>query len=89
MLLQFLKEFKPSAEKPPVREIAKTAMNYFYNGFAMDFIPLIPFFAIKMKRNRQQLFYIIKMIRLVKGFDLFDVPSMMTKIKFFYNKTLL
>ena len=77
MCVQFFREFKPSAEKPPVRDFAKCAMNYINTGFAKDFIPLLPFYAVKLKRNRQNLFYIIKMVRLIKGFEIFDVHTMM------------
>lgn len=63
-------------------------MNYLHNGFAMDVIPLIPFYSVDLKRNRQSLFYIIKMIRLIKGFTIFDVPSMMEKVNHYYAEKL-
>jgi hypothetical protein len=64
-------------------------MNYLKTGFAMDFIPIIPFYGVSLKRKRQDLFYIIKMIRLIKGFTIFDVPRMMEKVKFYYHKKLM
>jgi hypothetical protein len=54
----------------------------------MDFIPLIPFYSIDLKRNRHTMFYIIKMIRLIKGFTIFDVPTMMEKVKYYFNEKL-
>ena len=42
-------------------------------SFAVDLICLLPLGTLKMKRNREFLFFIIKMLRLVKGFELFNV----------------
>lgn len=89
LLLQFFIEFRPSAEKAPVRDIPKISVHYLQNGFAMDFIPIIPFYAVSLKRKRQDLFYIIKMIRLIKGFNIFDVQNMMTKVKAFYHRKMM
>ena len=65
----------------------KIAMNFINNGsFKLDLICLLPFEYIKMKRERQLLFFLIKMLRLPKGLELFDVHEMMKYVKSLYQK---
>ena len=72
-LLQFIREYKEDGF-PPERDIAKIAIHYMTKGsFAVDLVCLLPLGILKMKRNREFLFFIIKMLRLVKGFELFNV----------------
>jgi len=44
---------------------------------------------MRLKRKREDLFFILKMIRLHKGFKLFDVPKLMGFIKSLFMKNLL
>ena len=52
-------------------------MNYLNTSFVLDFVPLLPLNFIPMYRKRQYLWYILKMIRIYKGFEVFDVPEIM------------
>jgi hypothetical protein len=80
-LLQFILEYQIEGYQP-VRDIAKIAKNYIYKGsFLIDFICLLPLTVIKLKRNRQLLFFIVKLIRLMKGFTLLDVQKLMSFLK--------
>lgn len=88
MITQALLEYKVQGGKLPVRDPGKTATRYLQTDFIYDLIPLIPFQFQSMYRNRQYLFYVVKMMRLWKGFDLFNVPKMMDKIKNHYQKSL-
>ena len=63
-------------------------MRYISTMFIYDLIPLIPMQFLKMKKDRQYLFYIVKMMRLKKGFDLYNVTAMMEKIKKYYKDSL-
>ena len=72
-----------------IRDPMKICMNYIYEGsFFLDFIVLLPFEYLKLKRKREDLFYLIKMLRIIKGFVLFDVPDMMAFVKAQYQKKL-
>jgi len=64
------------------------AVNYVKTAFIFDLIPLAPFWLMKLPRKRERLFLLLKMIRLVKGFSLFDIPKMMEFIKNAFKKNL-
>jgi aromatic ring-opening dioxygenase LigB subunit len=72
-------------EKIPINDPFKIGNNYLYSSFPLDLISLIPLQFIKLKRSRQLLFFMLKMVRLIKGFKLFNVPLMMVKVKKLYN----
>lgn len=63
-------------------------MNYLKTDFLWDFIPLLPVNFFPMYRKRHYLFYLLKMIRINKGFEVFDVPKIMIQVKAAYNRKL-
>ena len=63
-------------------------MNYLRNGFLLDIITLIPLNFLNLYRRRNVLFLIIKMLRIYKGFALFDVPRIMAVIKKGYQSKM-
>ena len=75
LVLQF---FKSGEEKVKFLTIAQ---KYLSDGFLTDFIPIIPLQLVELKNNRNRLFYLIKLIRMEKGFALFDVDKIMRAIK--------
>jgi hypothetical protein len=81
MITQFLLEYRNEGDKATIRDPVLIAMNYLRNDFAFDFLTLIPFFFMTLKRHREDLFLLIKMLRIIKGFYLFDVPRIMAYIK--------
>jgi hypothetical protein len=81
MMTQFSLEYRNEGEKTPIRDPGKIAINYLKKDFALDLLTLIPFFFLNLKRYRENLFYLIKMLRIIKGFNLFDVPRIMAYIK--------
>ena len=50
---------------------------------------MIPLQIFSLKRKRQYMFYAIKLLRIKKGFRLFDVSKMMQKLKDRYKKKQL
>ena len=68
MVLQFFKEFQPEDKVIPVRDLYGIAINYFESEFLFDFLPILPLQVLNLKRNRQKLFFLIKCIRIPKGF---------------------
>jgi len=77
IVLQFLKEFKSETTNLPVRDLEKIAWNYLENGFVTDFIAIIPLQILELKSKRENLFFLIKLIRLEKGLRLFNVTDIM------------
>lgn len=71
--LSFLVDYKLEGSKVPIRDVSKTSTYYLNTGFKSDFIPLLPMQFIPMFRNRQNLFYAIKLIRITKGLKLYNV----------------
>jgi hypothetical protein len=47
--------------------------NYVTSWFFYDLITLIPLQYMKLKNNRERLFYLIKVTRVFKGYKLFNV----------------
>jgi hypothetical protein len=86
MALQFMVEFTPEGSKVPVTDLSKISMNYINGEFMMDIIPLLPFYVLSFERRRQYIFNIFKMIRINRGFDLFDVRRINTFVKGQFNK---
>jgi len=87
MLTHFLLSYRKegsSTSTPPERDIMKCSLHYYKNGFLLDLIPLIPFQVIEMHRGRHNLFYLVKLMRLYKGFKIFNVPKIMELIKNLY-----
>ena len=88
MLLQFIKEYRLEDKNEVITQLLEIIINYIKTGFLIDLIPLLPFWLMKLPRQRQRLFLLLKMIRLVKGFTLFDVPKMMEVVKSGFQKNL-
>lgn len=63
------------------------SIRYLKSEFLTDLIPIIPLQIIDLGGN-QRFFYLIKIIRLVKGLNVYDVPEIVSKIKFFNNKEI-
>lgn len=68
--------------------IQKTAYRYFTTNFLKDFLPVIPFQNLKLAKERNKLFYLFKMIRLIKGFKILDEHVIMAKIKVIWMKNV-
>jgi hypothetical protein len=69
--------------------MTKTSVKYLKTSFAIDFIPVIPLQNLSMINNRNCLFYLIKCVRLIKGFKILNEQEIMGKIKLIYKKNLL
>jgi hypothetical protein len=84
MIFQFFVEYKPLGEKYPIRDISLICNNYCKGRLPLDVITLLPLQYLELKRRRQHIFYAIKMLRIIRGFHLFDINNMMTSIKEYY-----
>ena len=83
MMISFITDYV-DPQKPlgaPIRELSRIFSKYISGGFMYDFIALTPFYMLNMVRDRQKLLYIVKLIRLKRGFDNLDVLSFLTAYK--------
>lgn len=67
---------------------SKIIINYLQGEFIWDFIPLIPLQFLRLVNNRDRLFFLIKCLRLRRGFAILDVTKLMGSIKNFFNRRL-
>lgn len=88
MGLKFLYEQDKKDSEGTERDLSKIAMHYLRGEFLFDLIPLIPLVALDLG-GYERLFYLIKIIRLVNGFQVFSVPVIMEKIKLLNKKRLM
>ena len=88
LISNFLVEYQDEGMSRPVRDISKICWRYLKGQFLFDFIPLVPLQLITMKDGKERLFILIKIIRLVNGFKVFQVRNLMEVIKNFYQKKL-
>jgi hypothetical protein len=77
MISRFFVEFTQSSNGVPCRELKMIAVNYLKGDFKIDLICLLPLQMIPLKNNRNYLFFIIKMVRFLRGLELFDVQKIM------------
>jgi len=74
ILTKFLTDYKPDGETEHVKSLSKITSKYLHGDFIFDLIPLIPLpFIFKNVFCQSKLFYMIKCIRVLNGFKLFDV----------------
>lgn len=85
--IQFLVEFTPPGQLTPVKDITQISLRYLKGEFYKDFIPIIPLQMLNFGGD-EKLFYIIKIMRLIKGLQVFDVAQIMVIIKKQYQKKL-
>ena len=90
MIVSFFVEYKEIGHTQPVRDLYKCAMNYLQSSkFIYDFITIIPLQWIHFEEFEvMRYIYMLKLLRLIHGFQLFNVPAIMQKMDYF-NKLRL
>ena len=84
IILQFFKSYSPEGGGDlvkPVRYWTDIIFHYLRNDFLMDFIPIIPFQFLTLKRNRERLFFLLKVLRIFKGTKMLSQRKLMRVIK--------
>jgi hypothetical protein len=65
------------------------ANRYFKDRFFIDFVALLPLnFFIKLQNIYGRLFYLLKVLRLKKGFEILNTADIMKNVKLIYQKRL-
>lgn len=80
LIINFFVEIIDEETNQPERDLKKIAINYLNGLFFIDFITLIPLQLIPIKNNRNYLFFLIKMLRLVQGLRIFNVSVIMKRL---------
>lgn len=86
--LKFLVSFTKDGETIPTKDLSKIAQRYLRKGFIFDFIPLIPFPLFLDLDHREAHFYIIKCIRIINGFKLFNIRVVMSDVRRVFTNRL-
>lgn len=73
--INFLTDFVPDGEIVPEKDMAKIADRYLNGDFLQDFVPTFPltFFFDNSNTKFWRLLYLVKIIRLIKGIEVYDV----------------
>lgn len=85
MITNFFKDTNDSEDFHVSRSFKEVSTAYYKDRFIWDLIPLIPFQYLVLKRNRQRLFFIIKIIRLKNGLQDYSTRNIMKIIKRWQN----
>ena len=65
------------------------ANRYFKDRFFIDSVALLPLnFFIKLQNIYGRLFYLLKVLRLKKGFEILNTADIMKNVKLIYQKRL-
>ena len=74
-LTSFIKDYEDPLDPkgPSIRKLSKIFTNYTSNAFIYDAIALMPLNWLTLYRNRQNLLFILKCIRLKRGIENLDV----------------
>lgn len=86
--VNFLVSYEPDGEDYKVKDLTLISQRYLKGQFMFDFIPLVPLQAISLPGQKERLFFVIKIIRLVNGFKLFHVANIMKTIKKQFQRKL-
>lgn len=69
-----------------IREISTITSHYIKTDFLLDLIPLLPFERLFIGNNHEKIFFIIKTIRLGKGYQFFSIEAIINEVKKFYKE---
>lgn len=92
ILTRFLTDYTPDGETEPVKSLSKISTRYLHSDFIWDILPLIPLpfiFNNIFGEYYAKLLYMIKCIRLLNGFKLFNVSLMLASIKKWSQKRMI
>ena len=81
-LIQFFKDDNDDINSNDRKKLFReTSVKYFKGNLIYDVIPLIPLQLTSFSKNRDRLFYLVKTLRIVQGFRLFDVRNLDRAVK--------
>lgn len=83
MIVNFFLDFQQNNKTIQIisRDIREIVHRYVHGEFLWDLVPLIPLQYIEMENNLNFTFYLVKVVRLRKGFGAFTINQIVYKIK--------
>ena len=83
MLLTFFVEVQVDGKME--REINLITVNYIKTTFLVDLLPLVPFELILVHMNNSKLFFLLKLIRIRKGYGFLSVQKIISEVKKYHQ----
>ena len=87
-VLQFFTEYYDEIKNIKYRKLIPIMQRYIKEDLIYDAIPLLPFQFMTLERKREQLFYLIKFVRLFKGMKLFNITKIMLWVKAAFQRDI-
>ena len=82
MVAHFFLDYRPSViSQESVRDLSAIIPRYLKTQFAWDLLPLLPFQLMELDNNAQNLFYLIKCMRVSKSLSAVNISKFMTYLK--------
>lgn len=86
ILITFVTDYKPQGETQSVKNLEKIAKRYLKDKFIYDFIAIIPFhwlhdMSYESGNHRWNTLFLIKIIRMRKVNEIFNVQQFMKEVK--------
>ena len=90
MIVNFFLDFQTNSKTVKIitRDIREIVHRYVHGEFIWDLVPLLPLQYIEMESNLNFNFYLIKVIRLRKGFGAFSINQIVYKVKEMWQRTI-
>ena len=89
LIIQFFRSYDPktATKDKKVKDMSKICLNYLRNDFIWHAIPLIPLHHLALCRRRNDMLYVLKVIRMKRGLENYNQFNEM--LKDIYNKLTL
>jgi len=71
-----------------IKDYKMIATNYYNNGLIYDILAIIPLHRLSLPRGRGKILYLVKTVRIWRGFKLFNIPNIMKAIKGYFEEEL-
>lgn len=91
MVITFFVEYHYPSTQDVEKKFKKLAKLYLRGKFSLDLIAIIPFYAIfkgTIDEKYNRLFYLLKLVRLSRAFELMSTKVFMTEVKSHFNMKL-
>ena len=82
MIKSFFTEYTPEGQTHSVKSLSLIAKHYFAKGFVPDLIAILPIpFVLRGRHELIKLFYLVKIVRMARGIELFEGSAFMGAVK--------
>jgi len=71
-IMNFFVQYTPPWRMAPVKNVRLTSLNYWKTGFKLDLIALIPLQKLSYSNHREQIFFLVKHVRMINLLTIYD-----------------